>query len=205
MNQSKIAMAWIAGFGGAGLLFAAIKGKGPVASVAAALQGDTTPGSALQLATPVPGVITTPGTDAPASGVSTAESGGPVPVSATAVFPCGNGKTVRLIPTAGAAFVRWVAAFGAPIPADGYRSVAQQQIGYGQDSTRFGSPQTSWHTAGKAVDVDLGGMSAATQSKLRTTAKANGWLQARWQGEASCGTNTTNDNEPWHFSYGGCG
>jgi hypothetical protein len=204
-------LGWVALFGGAGLIYAAVADKRPIATLTAALTGSTTstPASfgalfaALPAGTNLP-ATTVPATTSGSSAGSTPGSGGPVDQSAT--VPVG---TIRLIPAAAAAFVAWQGQFGQSIPCtSGWRSVAVQASGFASNPERFASPQTSWHTAGKAVDVDnnwLGALPAATQSKLRLAAVATGWRQARWAGEAKCGNPSGSDNEPWHFSWGGCG
>lgn len=206
---SRTVYGWVALFGGVGLVYAAVKDRRPILAVRAALSGSSTGSSSFgALEAPVPGSTSLPGTipagtTSGASGGAAPGSGGPVAQSAT--VPVGS---IRLIPQAAAAFIAWQGAFGQSIPCtSGWRSVTDQAAGYDSDPARFASPQTSWHTAGKAVDVDntwLQALPAATQSKLRSTAAATGWRQARWRGEAGCGT-LTNANEPWHFSWNGCG
>lgn len=221
MSAARQTLAWIAAFGGGGLLFAAVKGYHPIEEVAAAISGSASGGpdhawwTSPESASSTPGdtgsVGTTPAVDSPAT--STSGSGGPVPQSATvpvAVPKTEDGaSSIRLVPASAAAFVAWQAAYGAGIPCtSGWRDQAEQARQHAADPQRFGSATGSWHTAGKAVDVDnvwLSALPAAQQSKLRTAAKATGWNQARWGGEATCGSNTSNDTEPWHFSHGGCG
>lgn len=221
MSAQTATIGWAAAFAGSGLLFVALRGQAPVASITAALAGSTAPRSALvELDTGptgapagsgplLPGASSAAtGSDAIKTALTPGSSGGPITQAQTVTVKTGRSVaypsgTMRLAPSAAPAWVAWVAAFGAQIPASGWRSTAEQAAANAKDPKRFASATASYHTAGRAVDVDLGGMSPATLSRLRTTARGAGWVQARYAaGEAGCGH--TND-EPWHFSYGGCG
>lgn len=226
MSAQATTIGWAAAFAGTGLLFVALRGQGPIASITAALAGNTAPatpldtgsGSSSSATGPtgapagsgplLPGASSASNGDAIKTALTVGSSGGPVDQAQTVVVKTGRSLTypsgsMRLTAAAAAAWTAWTAAFGAQIPASGWRSVSAQTAANKADPKRFASAEGSFHTAGKAVDVDLGGMSAATQTKLRQTARAAGWVQARYAaGEAGCGH--TND-EPWHFSFGGCG
>lgn len=125
---------------------------------------------------------------------------------------------IQLSPAALPAFQKWRADWGGPIPCTtGWRSAAVQQAGYDKDPKGHAPPDKSFHCKGLAVDVDnnwLQALPADQQTKLRRAAAANGWGQARWRlergsypgYEAPCNAqNGNNTDEPWHFSWGGCG
>lgn len=99
----------------------------------------------------------------------------------------------RLAPDAADAFARAEALYGGNIVVtDSYRSCAQQASGHAADPNRFASAAGSYHTKGKAVDVNTTVM-GASNPKLRSAMRAAGWCQYDPTGE------------PWHWSYGGCG
>lgn len=114
---------------------------------------------------------------------------------------------------AAASFARWEKAYGGDIiVTDSYRSYAQQSKDYASDPNRFGSPNSSYHVKGLAVDVNLqainaippsphtaltvGGGGTANWQKLYRTGIANGWKNVR-------GPYSPNSDqaEPWHWQY----
>lgn len=140
---------------------------------------------------------------------STSASGlGPIRLSSEMIKVNVGSGTILLEPGAAIGYHKWSEKFGQLIPCTtGWRDAARQDAAYADDPTRFAPASGSAHTRGLAVDVDnnwLSALPAGTQTKLRLAAKATGWRQARWMGEANCGTNPDNDNEPWHFSYKVC-
>lgn len=197
---------WLVGFTGAGLLVAAIKNQSPIGELRAALTGDPS--------TKAP--IIAGGTAADLASVdrvtsSTSSTSGANVVRTPLAAP---NTGLWLDKSAADAFVAWSAAFGQPIRLTGAgRTSAEQAAGWAANPERFAKPGTSLHERGAAVDVDTGWMSslgASGQSRLRLTARATGWGQARYKrGEAGCGkaaSGAAKDNdEPWHFSWGACG
>lgn len=128
------------------------------------------------------------------------------------------GNTILLAPAAAQGFANWKTAWGGDIPCtSGWRDPAVQQAAYEQNSKRFAPADKSWHCKGAAVDVDnnwLSALSAANKTKLRQAAYTTGWGQCRYRQEIGvtpgfecpCNpSNGTKTDEPWHFSYGGCG
>jgi hypothetical protein len=109
-----------------------------------------------------------------------------------------------------ARYVQWVAAFGEPIPVtDSYRSYQSQAASHAADSHRFGSPDTSLHVEGNAVDVNLTKLQAsytgnpaakAKYVKLWNTAKAAGLCAARYDITNPAGLGKGTQDEPWHFA-----
>ncbi len=129
-----------------------------------------------------------------------------------------SGASIRLESAAATAFNNWMNSFGGPIPCtSGWRSYESQAGSYASDPGRFADPSKSWHVKGRAVDVDMNfinSLGSTGQSRLRSTAKQHGWGQPRWRQsggdapgyEAGCNhANGTKTDEPWHFSWGGCG
>lgn len=217
--MSNTPLAWLAGFGGAYLLYAAVWDRHPVADLQGTLTGKgAAPAKSLGSGSSGGGGTGTGATPTPATATAPASTAGGgrkranVPKSATAPVSTRLGKygaTIYLRPDTLRAFHAWQAAFGSVIPCTGgWRSEQDANRNHAAQPKRFADAANSWHCAGDAVDVNydwLATLSAAQQSKLRITAKANGWLQGRWKGEASCGSNPDNDDEAGHFSYGGCG
>ena len=145
-------------------------------------------------------------------------SSGILTYNQTVVALTGQGNNIRLAPAALPAWNAWRQRWAGPIPCtSGWRDAATQAANYAKDPNRFGSPSTSYHCKGLAVDVNmdwLGALSASEQTRFRTAAAANGWGQARWRKsggpapgyEAPCNASVgTKTDEPWHFSWGGCG
>jgi hypothetical protein len=208
--MSNTPLAWLAAFGGSYLVYAAVRGRHPVADLRAGLTGQAT-APTKAFASGGSGGGDTGGGGTVSGSHAAAASGGPVvPQSSTvsvATTTGSYGKTILLVPDAARAFHSWQSAYGAPIPCgEGWRSAAAADAGHAKDPQRFADSAHSWHCKGAAVDVDnnwLSTLPPAQLSKLRTTARSAGWLQARSAGEARCGSGDT--AEPWHFSYGGCG
>lgn len=99
----------------------------------------------------------------------------------------------RLAPDAAAAFRLAETTFGRRIPiTDSYRSYAVQAQGHAADPNRFGSPDTSRHVSGEAIDVDIGKV-RADDPQLMNALTSAGWCKA------------SRADEPWHWSYNGCG
>lgn len=220
--MSATPLGWLAGFAGGYLLYSALWDRHPLEDLRGTLTGaGTAPSKPLGSGSGGGATAGAGGTSPAAPSTSSdvsAALGAPVPKSAcvpidtklsakTATKPQ-IGYTIYLTPDATRAFHAWEASYGGKIPCTGgWRSVEEANTNHARDPQRYADGNGSAHTRGRAVDVDgnwLGSLSAAQQSKLRTAAKANGWVQARWKGEANCGTNTSNDNEPLHFAWKVC-
>jgi hypothetical protein len=193
-TQPNTVIVWALAFAGVGTLYAAVRNISPLNELRAALSGtgQRTP------IDPGPGA-TGVGLDGDAGGDTGSAGVGILPKGD--LVPIGQGSH-RLADTAAAGFQRWQELYGAPIIiTDSYRDWAQQLAAWESDPERFAHPSKSQHTRGRAVDVNLSAMNAdpnnqpATFARLRSTAAAADWRQARW------GPGTRND-EPWHFSHG---
>jgi hypothetical protein len=189
------AVPWIVGFGGIGLVIAALHGTSPIEQFKAIVTGQTTEPTQRE------------GAAAPAADEATL---------VTLHNPAGydGPGTFKLTVPAAAAFRGWRLGYGADIPVtSGYRSLQSQAASHAADPNRFADPDSSLHVQGIAVDVDntwLNALPADAQSRLRKAATRTGWGQARFKGgEAGCGrpaSGAAHDNdEPWHFSFGACG
>lgn len=221
------AVPWTLGFVGLGLTYAALRNESPLAMLRGVITGNRSTRNAID---PVAAaakagaggtMVDVPagesggnggggfGTRDPGPGPSVAE------IASRGLIQVDNGATGRKVwmaaPAAGA-YKAWQRLYGGPIPLTGaWRSDAAQAAGHAAEPGRFSA--NSLHPRGLAVDVDndwLQGLPAEQQTKLRTTAKMTGWGQARYKrGEAGCGrapTGVKSDNdEPWHFSFGACG
>lgn len=99
----------------------------------------------------------------------------------------------RLAPDAAAAFRLAEQRFGRTIwVTDSYRSYAVQAAGHAADPNRFGSPDTSRHVSGEAIDVHTGKIRPDDPQLVNALTSA-GWCH------------TKRPDEPWHWSYNGCG
>lgn len=230
--RAPLVVSWVLGFAGAYLLWSALTDRSPIEDLRATLTGGSAePARALPGRSSGGGGATggttadptTQGANGPATGVGPAAGSRPPVISQDQCerldtrLSQGVGYTIFLAPAAAASFRIWAELLrsagllpaGKLIPCTGgWRSCADADAKHRAEPDRFASCAESWHTPGVAVDVDmtwLGKLSAADQDKVRLGAAAAGWRQARWKGPAQCGNNPNNDNEPWHFSYGGCG
>lgn len=94
-----------------------------------------------------------------------------------------------LEPSALAAYKTASLKLGGPIPLTGsYRSFATQAGLFATNKDRYASPYASYHVKGEAIDVRM-----PVTSAQRAALLAAGWCQSR------------PSDEPWHFSYNGCG
>lgn len=67
------------------------------------------------------------------------------------------------------------------------RTCAYQASLYAKDPNRYAHPNSTLHTQGLAIDVDMNWLNA--HPKAKASLLAHGWHQSR------------PDDEPWHFSY----
>ncbi len=232
--KPPLVVAWFLGFTGAYLVWSALTDRSPIEDLRTTLTGgraeasrplpgrsSSVVGGGASGASSVAGIDSTAGGNpvTPPSGGSGGSRPPTIARESCVALKGTNGTTIYLRPESAQAFRTWsnyLNSGGAPIlPAGGlipctggWRSCAEADAAAARNPERFAPCRTSWHTAGAAVDVDmgwLGKLSFEQQNKVRLAAKMSGWSQARWGGPASCGGNTSNDNEPWHFSHGGCG
>ena len=71
-----------------------------------------------------------------------------------------------------------------------WRSCAYQAELYARDSHRYAHPNTTLHTQGLAIDVDMNWRASVGPEKVDAALRKFGWKQSR------------PDDEPWHWSYG---
>jgi hypothetical protein len=197
------AVPWVLGFVGVGLVYSAVRNESPLSAVRAVITGSGERKPLTGGGSTPDGAVSEPSADtAPPALVSVSNPPGYTPTS------------FKLRADAAAAFRAWTLAFGAPIPCTGgWRSAEAQRDGQQRNPGKFGSVEGSYHVKGLAVDVDnnwLNRLPIEGQRRLRQAAKFTGWGQARWKkGEAGCGKAAsgaeTDNDEPWHFSFGGCG
>lgn len=187
---------WFAGFAGVGLVVAALRNENPLDVFLSTFSGS---GAAPRSLVSAPGGSVA----APAPLTTNADR---ITTPTLVALPGKNGH--RLAPAAAAAFAKAEQIFGQPIPiTDSYRDYATQLRGYRSDPGRFGSPDTSYHVKGAAVDVNLRTLAAsptgdavqqARWKRLYDAMTAAGWCNPR-------GPYRGDHKEPWHFSFGGCG
>lgn len=196
----------VAAAAGVALVYAAVTNQNPIAELRAALTTGDTSGSeriTRQLGgvsvTATPGAVTDTRTP----------DGRPL-----TLVPIGQGNH-RLQAPAVVKFGHWQRDFGQLIPvSDSYRSADQQAGAYASDPSRFGSPETSKHVLGLAVDVDLAAIGANPRGtvpqqwlmdpvymRLWQTAMVNGWCNYQVRNNSTGGRTA----EPWHFSFATCG
>lgn len=73
-----------------------------------------------------------------------------------------------------------------------WRSCSEQWALYRSDSSRFAHPNTTLHTQGLAIDVNMvwrGELTNAEVNRFEDLMRKHGWKQAR------------PDDEPWHWSF----
>jgi hypothetical protein len=108
----------------------------------------------------------------------------------TVTYSNGTPGGVKLQPSAMDAFKRAEERAGRKIILTGsWRSCAVQVASHASNPERFASPGSSYHPKGLAIDVN---MTNSYSKAVVAALLATGWCHPR-------------SDEPWHFSYGGCG
>lgn len=101
-----------------------------------------------------------------------------------------GGQVVKLQKAAKASYLDAEKRIGFAILVTGaWRSCEQQYALYRSDPNRFANPDTTGHTRGLCIDVNMN-LSPWRRARLKKALLARDWHQSR------------PDDEPWHYSFG---
>lgn len=190
-------LGWVAGFGGAYLIYAAISNTNPIAALSATLTDNPSAVRPIADSAPPAGTTSRAFTVANAAGYAPVATASPADVAAATAIVNGGalrlgmiGGGHRLAAPAAAGYQRAVALLGRSIPVtDSYRTIEQQTAAYASDPERFAPPARSLHPKGLAIDVNGTRINLADPQLISALSRA-GWAQ------------TALPAEPWHWSFG---
>lgn len=201
--MSAAPLAWVAGFGGAYLIYAAVTNRSPSEQLRAALTGQAPPVSSPLTRPAGVGTGTAGGGgtgSTPASTPSTSASFSGSTTTAGTLDLVSIGGVHRLVRGAAAAYEQAVIDYGKPIPiTDSYRTAAQQAECYRTKPQYCSPPGHSKHERGEAIDVNQ--TMNLDEPALVAALTKNGWVR---RGKVIVYKGVTR-NEPWHWSWGGPG
>lgn len=179
-------LAYLAAFGGAFLVYAAINNLSPREALTSFLQGNASTGAPLATARGV-GVGGDAGTTTP----------GPV-AGPLDLVPIGYGSH-RLTKSAAAGYRTASMLYGRTIPVtDSYRSSEQQAACYKAKPDLCAPPGKSKHEQGLAIDVDTSKVNPDDPALIKALTSA-GWFRAGKVVRDGAGNMRP---EPWHWSFG---
>jgi len=206
--MSATPAAWLAGFGGAFLVWAAIHNESPAAAIRSALTGAGGGGGGATIAAPISYTSRAGSVAASAAAAGTGAVAGPVNTAGAAFTAAAASvagilassvppalvsigyKSHRLAAPAAAGYASASAKFGTLIPiTDSFRTSAQQAACHKAKPTICAPAGTSKHEKGLAIDVDTSRVDP-NDSRLISALAGSGWVRY----------NAT--KEPWHWSYG---
>lgn len=205
--MSAAPVAWIAGFGGAYLVYAAITNRSPLQQLAGALNGNPTSPVASQGVRPAGAGSGPSGGGGTTTGAGTTTAPAPSTTTRTVVSDTTGSVDLvsiagghRLAPAAATAYNAAVAAYGRPIPlTDSFRSYAQQAECYRLKPQLCSPPGRSLHEKGLAIDINQN--LNLDDPRLVSAMQSTGWFRNGrkivWKGVTR--------PEPWHWSFGVAG
>lgn len=207
MDRSTTFLGWLVGGAGIVLLYSAYKNESPITVVRDALTGERSERSVLSgpisAADAASSLLSTPATtDAGRKPINVLATKAGGTTDSREWISVASQPNIKLARPAAASFSSVVAAFGKPIPlSGGGRSYAEQVAGYALHPERFGTPGTSLHEYGLAVDLSqTAGKAFLEDPKLIAAFTSNGWYRRGKQGNWYSDGQTI--PEPWHWSWG---